>query len=271
MMMLAVGGCGWQTDRPAASANDRLTKDNAIQQAPVGKPRSPLPTHSQERQAQELSLSQLQKKYPTVFYNQGSRQSKKVALTFDDVPDIRFTPQILDMLKKHKVKATFFVVGYRAQNHPDLVRRMVREGHVIGNHSYNHALLTRATLPQFERQMMRTQSIIRNLTGRAPKYYRPPYGEINEEQVRWAKKHDMIVVNWDVDSLDWKGLSSAKVSSNILNTVRPGSIVLQHGGGGKGQELSGTVEALPHIISKLRARGYSFVTVPDMLNGSMKH
>jgi peptidoglycan/xylan/chitin deacetylase (PgdA/CDA1 family) len=247
----------------AASAGEAKGNQTDVRMRSDAQPK-PVPVQSAKEQ--RMTLSELREKYPEIFFNRGSRKNKQVALTFDDVPDIRFTPQLLDVLKRYEIKATFFIVGYRAQNHPDLVRRMVREGHALGNHSYNHALMTKTTLPKFEKQIMRTQSIIRSLTGQAPKYYRPPYGEINEEQLRWAERHGFTVVNWDVDSLDWKGLSASEVAGNIIPAVKPGSIVLQHGGGGKGQDLSGTIEALPKIIEQLRSQGYSFVTIPELLN-----
>ncbi|WP_106767727.1 polysaccharide deacetylase family protein [Paenibacillus faecalis] len=211
-----------------------------------------------------LSLSQLMKRYPNTFKSRGPRV-KQVALTFDDVPDPRFTPQVLDVLKQEGVKATFFVIGNRAEKHPKLVARMKREGHAIGNHSYNHAEFPKLTLPQFQNQIERTNQILQRITGIKPRLIRPPYGEINEEQLRWARKNNYKVVNWNVDSLDWKGLNKEEVKNNILSAVGPGAIVLQHAGGGVGSDLTGTIEALPEVIAELKKKGYSFVTLPEML------
>ncbi len=219
-----------------------------------------------------LSLSQLMKKYPDTFRTSGPRV-KKIALTFDDVPDPRFTGKVLDVLKEHHVKATFFAVGERAKKHPGLVKRMHQEGHAIGNHSYNHAQLNKLSLHKFKDQIERTNQVIKSITGIEPRLIRPPYGEINEEQLQWARKNGFKVVNWNVDSLDWKGLGKDEVMSNILSTVGPGSIVLQHAGGGVGSDLTGTIEALPGIIKELRSKGYTFVTLPEMLGlpESFKH
>ncbi|WP_054955842.1 polysaccharide deacetylase family protein [Paenibacillus dakarensis] len=211
-----------------------------------------------------LTLSQLIKKYPETFRVRGPRL-KQVALTFDDVPDPRFTPQILNILKQKGVKATFFAVGNRAKKHPHILERIKREGHAVGNHSYNHALFNKLTLNEFIDQIERTNRIIKSITGLRPRLLRPPYGEINEEQLRWARKNNYKIVNWNVDSLDWKGLSKEQVKRNILSTVGPGAIILQHGGGGVGTDLQGSINALPEIISELRAKGYTFVTLPDML------
>lgn len=211
------------------------------------------------------SLSQLLRKYPDTFRASGPRV-KQVALTFDDVPDPRFTGKVLDVLKEQQVKATFFAVGERAKKHPELMKRIHEEGHAIGNHSYNHAQLNKLSLEKFKSQIERTNTILKSLTGVDPRLIRPPYGDINEEQLQWARKNGYKVVNWNVDSLDWKGLQKEEVKSNIMTAVGPGSIVLQHAGGGVGSDLTGTIDALPDIITELRNKGYSFVTLPDMLN-----
>lgn len=214
-----------------------------------------------------LTLSQLLRKYPDTIKTQGPRR-KMVALTFDDVPDPRYTPELLDVLRKYKVKATFFVVGSRAEKHPALVARMIREGHAVGNHSYNHPQFTKLSLNQFRTQIIRTENIIQLLAGYKPKLIRPPYGDINEQQLKWAKSHGYKLVNWNVDSLDWRGLSKAQVKHNVLSRAGRGAIILQHGGGGRGSNLQGTLQALPDIIRTIRSKGYSFVTVPQMLQVS---
>lgn len=218
--------------------------------------------------SKRLTLSQLVKKYPDLLLLKGSPASQKIALTFDDAPDTRFTPQVLDILKKHNVKATFFIVGRLAEKHPDVVKRIVKEGHVIGNHTYNHSLLTKLSDEQYQVQINKTQKILKQTIGYSPKLLRPPYGEISENQLLWASKHQFLVVNWNVDSLDWKQLSQQQVTSNILTNAKAGSIVLQHSGGGPNQDLSGTVNALPAIIEALQSRGYQLVTLPDLLHVS---
>ncbi|CAI6053702.1 Peptidoglycan-N-acetylglucosamine deacetylase [Paenibacillus sp. JJ-100] len=222
-----------------------------------------IPSSTDVREEQ-LTLGQLRQKYADTFKTNGP-STKQVALTFDDVPDPRFTPQVLDILKKYKVHATFFVVGSRAEKHPQLVKRMVREGHVVGNHSYNHPEFSKLSMTAFRRQILHTGDIINRLTGYTPKMIRPPYGDINEEQLRWAARQHYSIVNWNVDSLDWKGLSKEEVKQNILSAVKPGSIVLQHAGGGTGSNLQGTIDALPEVIEELRNRGYELVTLDKML------
>lgn len=211
-----------------------------------------------------LTLKDLRKKYPETFKFQGPHV-RQVALTFDDVPDPRYTPKVLDQLKRQGVKATFFVVGHRAKKHPELVRRIQAEGHIIGNHSYSHPQFKRRTVKQFQIEIKKTEQIIEQIVGYRPKLIRPPYGEINEPQLKWAKKNGYHVVNWNVDSLDWKGLNKEKVKKNILKGIKPGAIILQHAGGGTSSTLDGTVQAIPEIVQAIKKRGYRFVTLPELL------
>ncbi|WP_445667926.1 polysaccharide deacetylase family protein [Paenibacillus sp. FSL H7-0756] len=247
------------SSRPQASIEDEpaVPAGSAASQSSVRHP----------KKSKGLSLSQLLRKYPETLKTQGPRR-KIIALTFDDVPDPRFTPQLLDVLRKYKVKATFFVVGSRAEKHPALVARMIREGHAIGNHSYNHPQFSKLSMNAFRIQIIRTENILQLLAGYKPKLIRPPYGDINEPQLKWAKSHGYKLVNWNVDSLDWRGLSKTQIKHNILSRAGRGAIILQHGGGGRGSNLQGTLQALPEIIGILRQRGYSFVTVPQMLQVS---
>ncbi|MNI30666.1 Peptidoglycan-N-acetylglucosamine deacetylase [compost metagenome] len=258
-----------QSVKPKATPKPPKFKSKQGQQDGSKKPSVPVHRNQENKAVQKsLSLSELVRKYPHIFKLHGSTQEKRVALTFDDGPDGQFTARVLDVLKQTQVKATFFVVGKQAQAYPDLVRRMVKEGHVVGNHSYTHANLPKLSESKFQEQIENTQSILQDLIGYTPKLIRPPYGAINEEQVRWVSSHHYVIVNWNVDSLDWKQLSSSQVLNNVMAQTRPGSIILQHSGGGEGQDLSGTVEALPTIISKLKASGYQLVTVPELLGVS---
>jgi len=213
-----------------------------------------------------MTLSDLRAKYSSTFLLNGSPAKREIALTFDDAPDDHFTPQILDVLKKEGVKATFFVVGNRVRAHPEIVQRMVREGHVIGNHSWNHANLPKLSDADFRDQIRRTDEAIRSLAGYRPTFVRPPYGNISENQIGWLASEHKVIVNWDIDSLDWKGLDAEQVKTNVLAHTHPGAIVLQHSAGGTGEDLSGTVQALPDIISKLRSDGIKLVTVPELLD-----
>lgn len=232
------------------------------------KPRPAKASKETSGQSQRLSLSQLVRKYPELLLLRGSAASGQVALTFDDAPDTTFTPQVLDVLKKYQIRATFFLVGAQAEKHPEMVKRIVREGHVIGNHSYSHKLFTKLSDDLFQSQVLQTQQALKRLIGYSPRLLRPPYGEISESQLLWASEHGYRIVNWNVDSLDWKQLGQEKVISNILTHVKPGSIILQHSGGGPGQDLNGTVQALPTVIQTLKSRNLKMVTLPELLQVS---
>ncbi|MFD2670015.1 polysaccharide deacetylase family protein [Marinicrinis sediminis] len=219
--------------------------------------------HQQQEQADHIE--RLRKKYPQVFIFHGNAQRKEVALTFDDAPDYRFTPRILDILKEHHVKATFFIVGFRAVIQQGIVKRIAMENHEIGNHTYDHPYLPPLSEPQFAQEIKKTQQAILDITQIAPTLIRPPFGAITEKQLIWAREHHFKVVNWNVDTMDWKGLPAYRVIRNVFRQIRPGAIILQHAGGGSNSDLEGTIQALPLLIQSLRAEGYTFVTIPELL------
>jgi peptidoglycan/xylan/chitin deacetylase (PgdA/CDA1 family) len=185
----------------------------------------------------------------------GPRDKKIVALTFDDGPSI-YTTQVISILVRNKAKGTFFVLG---QNIPGFERQLQRElawGFEIGNHSFNH--------PQYpdSGQLSRTTERIQRAANYTPCLFRPPYGAVNRALVGRARAQGMMTINWDVDPQDWATPGSGAIYSRVVNNVQPGSIVLMHEGGGpRGQ----TVAALPNIIRTLRARGYEFATVSELL------
>lgn len=222
--------------------------------------------HLADQPVAQPGSANLRNKYQNTFLMRGPGTKREVALTFDDAPDDIFTPKILDILKEKEAKATFFLVGFRIEKYPDIVKRIVQEGHAIGNHSYNHPNFINLSEADFRDQIRRTDQLIRSSTGFTPNIIRPPYGNISESQIKWLAAQKKIIVNWDVDSLDWKGIDAKQVTSNILPNVNPGSIVLQHSGTGEGGDLSGTVHALPDIIDELRKKGYKLVTVQEMLD-----
>ncbi len=222
------------------------------------------------RTTKPMSLADLRAKYQSTFWLHGPSSKREVALTFDDAPDDVYTPQILDALKREGVRATFFVVGNRIEAHPEIVQRMVEEGHILGNHSYNHANLPKLSDEDFRSQINRTDKLIQSFTGYRPTFVRPPYGNINEPQIQWLASQHKIIVNWNVDSLDWKGLNAEQVKSNVLAHTMPGSIILQHAAGGVGEDLSGTVQALPDIIRSLRNQNVTLVTIPELLDESIR-
>lgn len=222
------------------------------------------------REPHPVSNDQLQKMFPNVLFLHGSRDKNEVALSFDDGPDMRFTPLVLDMLKKHDVKATFFLMGHRAKEHAEIVRRIHDEGHAIGNHTYWHPNLPKEELERLDWEVRETEKVIENIVGFKPKLFRSPYGALNEEMVKTLNRLDHKVIGWDVDSLDWKQLPTDVIADNVLSNVSPGSIILMHDGGDWTMNLMGTVESLDKIITKLKDDKIEFVTIPELLDLPLK-
>ncbi|MEI2315855.1 peptidoglycan-N-acetylglucosamine deacetylase [Bacillus paramobilis] len=196
----------------------------------------------------------------------GPYNKAEVALTFDDGPDLEFTPKILDKLKQHNVKATFFLLGENAEKFPNVVKRIANEGHIIGNHTYSHPNLAKVNDAEYRNQIIKTEEILNRLAGYAPKFIRPPYGEILENQLKWATEQDFMIVQWSVDTVDWKGVSAETITNNVLGNSFPGSVILQHST--PGGRLQGSVDALDKIIPQLKTKGARFVTLPSMFQTS---
>ncbi len=192
----------------------------------------------------------------------GPYNKAEVALTFDDGPDLVFTPLILDKLKNYGVKATFFLLGENVEKYPEVVKRIAVEGHVIGNHTYNHPNLTEVSDEEYQSQLQRTDKLIQQLVGYSPKFFRPSYGAIKENQVKWATEQGMMVIQWSIDTLDWQGLRAEEITDTVMANVLPGSIILQHSG--PGGKLQGSVDALDRIIPQLQSKEARFVTLPTM-------
>lgn len=208
----------------------------------------------------------LRKKYPQQLYLNAQTENNKVALTFDDGPDKRFTPKLLDVLKNHHVKATFFSMGAKAAGHPELVKRIVNEGHAIGNHTYWHPNLIKISQERIEKEVKDTEAIIEKLTGVRTRLFRPPYGSLTEEVVEKLASLDYSIIGWSVDSLDWRQLPPEEISINVLSDIHPGAIILYHDGGDWTMDLSGTIKSVDYVIRRLKEEGYEFVTVPELLN-----
>ncbi|AFY59695.1 polysaccharide deacetylase family protein [Synechococcus sp. PCC 6312] len=190
-------------------------------------------------------------------------EHKVVALTFDDGPDQPQTLQVLNILKAHKAKATFFVIGRSVQKYPNIAAKIVEEGHTIANHSWSHRyqqFSPQAAATEFTR----TDQIIQAVTGVKNYWFRPPGGRLNNGLVDYAKTQQLPILMWSVDSRDWQpGRSPAQIKAAVLQQTRPGGIVLLHDGGGPRQAM---IQALPGILTVLKKQGYEFVTIPQLLH-----
>lgn len=174
-----------------------------------------------------------------------------VYLTFDDGPDPRWTPQVLDILRRHGIKAVFFEVGSSVAAHPDLVRRVRREGHLIGNHTWSHASLTALRGRAIRSQLDRTERAL----GERPRCVRPPYGAHDARVDKVIRSRGQRVMLWSVDPQDWARPGVDRIVRRVLRQVEPGARILMHDGGG---DRSQTVAALERVIVRLQARGYRF-------------
>jgi peptidoglycan/xylan/chitin deacetylase (PgdA/CDA1 family) len=183
-----------------------------------------------------------------------------VALTFDDGPD-KNTDAVLDVLADRGVKATFFVQGYRVGPYASAVQRAVDEGHVIGNHTYNHADLTTLTAKQITAQLTKTRQAVKDATGYDVTLVRPPYGAIDAKVERYAGGP---LILWSVDTRDWESKNVKKILGTLKKEVRPGAIVLMH------DTIAQSAKALGRAIDWLRDQGYTLVTVPQLLGDGLK-
>jgi peptidoglycan/xylan/chitin deacetylase (PgdA/CDA1 family) len=200
------------------------------------------------------------------WHNTGTAE---VALTFDDGPDPRWTPQVLELLRRYKVKATFCVIGVNVEEFPHLVREIVAEGHTLCNHSWAHDFgLGDKGCGAILADMRRTNDAIRAaVPGAKVSYYRQPGGVWNEAVVSAAKSLGMTSLHWDVDPKDWLKPGSRAISTAVISSATPGAIVLLHDGGG---DRRGTVEALRAILPNLAAR-FPLVAMPAGIDPPRKH
>jgi peptidoglycan/xylan/chitin deacetylase (PgdA/CDA1 family) len=183
-----------------------------------------------------------------------------IAMTFDDGPSPETTPRLLDILKQRNIKATFFMIGQNAERNPAIVKRILAEGHEIGNHSWTHPQLSKLSDDRVTEEINKTQNAIKDASGYTPVLMRPPYGAITARQKDWIEKQfGLSVIIWSVDPFDWKRPGSSVIEQRILAGARPGAIVLSH------DIHKQTVDAMPATLDALAAKGFKFVTVSQLI------
>ncbi|MDE4086017.1 LysM peptidoglycan-binding domain-containing protein [Planococcus maritimus] len=199
----------------------------------------------------------------STYVTKGNTTSKVVALTFDDGSDGTNINKILDILKTNNVKATFFLTGSGINHHPSWIRNIANAGHQVGNHSYSHPDFTKLSIAAMQSELAKTETAYKNVTGKSTKpIFRAPFGATNATVLKGVGDAGYThTIQWNIDTIDWKGLSSTEITNKVVNNIVPGSIVLMHTGAG----APGTPVALPGMISKLKAKGYKFVTVSELL------
>lgn len=184
---------------------------------------------------------------------------KYVALTFDDGPSPDVTPRVLQTLKDHNAKATFFMLGNHVDYYSELTSQIAEAGHEIGNHSRSHPDFSKISPKQMKDEIDYTDKQIKEVTGQSSIYMRPPYGAYNDNFLDYAKENNYSVILWSVDSQDWKSKDPKSINTIVQNNVKPGSIVLLH------DIHPTTADALPTLMTSLESKGYEFVTVSELL------
>ena len=183
----------------------------------------------------------------------------RVAISFDAAWGADKTEKIIEICNEYNVKATFFLVGFWVQKYPEMVKMIDDNGFEIGTHSNTHPDMTKLSSENQELELSTCINLIKNITNKGVKVFRAPYGAYNDSLINVADKLGLVTVQWDVDSLDWKGLSAMEISNRILNGVKNGSIILCH------NNSDHILEALPIVLDRLQKRGYQVGTVGDLL------
>ena len=196
-------------------------------------------------------------------YCRNISKEKKVALTFDDGPHPRFTKEILDILEEYDVTATFFIIGVNAENYPESLKMIVDSGCEIGNHTYSHVRIDKMSDDELEGEMLKCEQVLYSMTGIRPKLFRPPQGRVPENLLSISDKLGYNVILWSIDTLDWSHNPTDNICAAVNNNLSGGDIILMH------DYISGkntTCDALRRIIPDLLSRGYTFVTVSELIS-----
>lgn len=186
----------------------------------------------------------------------GVAKKKRIALTFDDGPNPKYTQLLLEGLKQRDVKATFFLIGQEVTEHPDIAKQIAKEGHLIGNHSFYHVDLSALSAREVEEQVGRANEVIYEATGTYPQLLRPPFGRIGKHVICEPPMREVL---WTIDSRDWELSDVGTIMENVLPNAKEDAIILMH------DASFSSVQAALAIIDTLKERGYIFVTVDEIL------
>ncbi len=195
------------------------------------------------------------------------RGSRLMALTYDDGPNDPYTWRMLEVLERHGVKATFFLIGQFVQQKPEIARAVVTAGHAIGNHTWDHPNLILRSTSEMRRQLERAQKAIFDATGVEPKLFRPPFGGRRPASLRTVRAFGLKPILWNVTCYDWNAKSAEQIVAHAERQIRGGDVILLHDGGYlcMGADRSRSVEASHHILTRYKSEGFEFVTIPQMM------
>lgn len=196
-----------------------------------------------------------------------ARGAKQIALTYDDGPNNPHTLHLLEVLARHDVRATFFLIGRYVQRYPEIARQIVQSRHVVGNHTFTHPLLIFKSTAEIRRELSGCHSALQDAIGEYSNLFRPPFGGRRPAVLRVAHELGLKTVMWNVTGYDWNASPAALIEEKVAKQVRGGDLILLHDGGHKemGADRSQTVLATDHLIQRYKANGFEFVTVPQMM------
>lgn len=186
-------------------------------------------------------------------------QEKKISISFDCAWGTEYTDELLDVLERENVRATFFMVEFWTEKYPEYVKKIDEKGHEIGTHSATHSYMSKLSEEEIRQELTSSSQAIEEVTGKKTQLFRPPYGDYDDLLIDTAKSMGLYSIQWDVDSLDWKDLSANDIAMRVINRVQNGSIILCHNNG------LHTAEALPVILDTLKNKGYEFVPVGELI------
>jgi len=196
-----------------------------------------------------------------------ARGTRRLALTYDDGPNDPHTLRLLEVLARHNVRATFFLIGHYVRQRPDIVREVVKAGHVVGNHTFTHPLLTFKSEAEIRQELADCRAALEDAIGEHSNVFRPPFGGRRPAVLRIVRELGLEPVMWNVTGYDWNAPPAAVIEQKVTKQIRGGDVILLHDGGHKqmGADRSQTVSATDHLITRYQSEGYIFTTIPQML------
>jgi peptidoglycan-N-acetylglucosamine deacetylase len=200
------------------------------------------------------------------------RGSKQIALTFDDGPNDPHTFVLLDILATYRVSATFFLIGRYVRQAPHIAQEVARRGHVIGNHTFTHPLLTLQSGVRIREEILACQKAISDVVGEHSNLFRPPWGGRRPKVFRLVRQLGLQPVMWNITGYDWKASSAQSIEEQVTRRLRGGDVILLHDGSHAtfGADRSKTTQAVDHLLARYKAEGYDFAVIPDMIESGQR-